>query len=229
MKNLRNLTVLIPLVIIVSAFVGFLITFQSSPPAAYARIFIDLGVLVALMIGINDHMKPRGLPTEDIVNALRDLARGHYDRRMNPDDLGELSDIGRAFNELAGTLSDSGDPAVNRTRYQSTRKIEAAVQRVVTNEFHSHHPELGPVIAIAKEETPVPQAPKTLPPPTPDLYTQFCEAHRQIGREPIDFETFEQTISQTREELIRVHNCRDIRFEVAVEGDEIALRPRLLR
>jgi hypothetical protein len=144
-KSLRTLLIIIPAVMVLSALVGFFITFSSSPQAAYARIFIDLGALVALMSACMTLPKPKELRVEEVVDSIRDLARGRYDKRLSQSDFAELEPIAQAFNELAGTLSDSADPGISSLRYQYVRKVEVAPRPVVINENHSHHPELGPV------------------------------------------------------------------------------------
>ncbi len=279
MKSLRNLFVIIPAVIVLTAIVGFFITFPSAPQSAYARIFIDLGVLIALLSACMTIPKPVILRTDEIVDALRDLARGRYETRLNSKDFDELNPIAQAFNELAGGLSDSGDPNVNRLRYQYIRKQEPAPERVI-NEQHSHHPELGHVEAVTQysaepdlekpraheelsmvptpsfsenslipefssfiSESSLPESAASEIPPAQEapqepmvpkgeleeLYDHFCDAHYQLSKEPIDFEEFQATIEKAREDLLTAHQCRGVRFEIVMESNEVALRPRLIR
>ncbi|MBM3887112.1 hypothetical protein FJ364_04215 [Candidatus Dependentiae bacterium] len=269
MKNLRNLYIIIPAVIVLTAIVGFFITFPSSPPAAYARIFIDLGVLIALLSACMTLPKTPELRTDEVADAIRDLARGHYDRRLNSQEFEELNPIVQAFNELAGTLADSGDPNINRLRYQYVRKQDPEIAEKTIQ--HSHHPELGLVEVITRYETALdPQEEKVSMVPTPvfaehsqvpeavsmvpefhsdhlqpalnlsevpaiqksefeELYDHFCDAHREQNKDPIDFEEFKTTIDKAKKDLLAAHQCKGIRFEVVLEGSEIALRPRLIR
>ncbi len=271
MKSIKNLFVIIPAVIVLTAIVGFLITFPSAPQSAYARIFIDLGVLIALLAACMTIPKPTELRTEGIVDALRDLARGRYETRLNSADFAELNPIAEGFNELAGSLSDSGDPNINRLRYQYIRKQEPVpTAERVFDQQHSHHPELGHVKAVthamempraheelsmvptpsfsdnsqipefssfisestssdmasAQNATQEPEAPKG---ELEELYEHFCHAHHQQNKEPIDFEEFQATIEKAREDLLEAHHCRGVRFEIVMENNEVALRPRLIR
>ena len=276
MKSIKNLFVIIPAVIVLTAIVGFFITFPSAPQSAYARIFIDLGVLIALLSACMTIPKPPEVRTDGIVNALRDLARGRYETRLNSADFDELNPIAQAFNELAGSLSDSGDPNINRLRYQYIRNQEPVpTAERVFDEQHSHHPELGHVEAVtlysnvpamimpraheelsmvptpsysdnsqipefssfisesaSSEMTPaqdIPQEPTAPKGELEELYDRFCHAHHQLNKEPIDFEEFQATIEKAREDLLEAHHCRGVRFEIVMESDEVALRPRLIR
>jgi HAMP domain-containing protein len=277
MKSIKNLFVIIPAIIVVSTIVGFFITFPSAPQSAYARIFIDLGVLIALLSVCMTIPKPRKIRTDGIVNALRDLARGRYETRLNSKDFDELNPIAQAFNELAGSLSDSGDPKINQLRYEYIRNQEpVATAERVFNEQHSHHPELGHVEAVtrygddsamitprAQEElsmvpTPayaenslisdfsssvfesvssktstaaqdLPQKPTVPKGEIEELYGYFCDAHHQLNKEPINFEEFRATVEKAREDLQETHHCRGVRFEIVMESNEVALRPRLIR
>lgn len=266
MKHLRNLYIIIPAVVILSATVGFFITFPAAPHAAYARIFIDLGVLIALISAFMTVTKAPELPTDEITDAIRDLARGHYDTRLNSKNFEELNNIAQAFNELAGSLSESADPNINRLRYQYVRKENPEVEIQ-----HSHHPELGPIEAVTTFEpcspaenekftmipTPhfvensqvpesylyTPEPPMADMSPAPnlsaapviqkseleELYDHFCDAHKEKNKDPIDFDEFKYTIDRAREDLMAAHQCRSVRFEVVLEGSEVALRPRLMR
>lgn len=249
MKSVRTLLIIIPAVAFLSALVGFLITYPSSSQAAYARIFIDIGALIALMSACLTLPKPKELRTEEVVDGLRDLARGRYDKRLSQTDFAELEPIAQAFNELAGTLSDSADPGISHLRYQYVRKTEVKPRPLVINENHSHHPELGPVETVAamspegatslipeaNQEIRPAQTISDLPTPLPamcdisDLYDLFSNAHKDQNREPIDFDTFKATIDKARDDLMSAHQCRSIRFEVVLESGEVALRPRLVR
>ncbi len=217
MKNLKVFIATVTAISVVAAVVGFLIVFQAAPQSALARLFVDIGTLVALISACVTVPKVAQLKTDEIADGLRDLARGRYDRRLVYRDFAELSDIAQAFNELAGTLSDNTDPGLVRTRAPRFPKIEPVVQRSVMHEEHSYHPELGQVQPLPPKHS------------LRDLYDQFKEAHRLQGQEAIDFETFENTLDKAREDLMGQHQVKSVRFEVVLESGEVALRPRLVR
>lgn len=217
MKNLRTLMTSVSAISIVTALVGFFIVFQVAPQSALARLLVDIGALVALVSACMTIPKGPNLKTDEIADGLRDLARGRYDRRLVYRDFAELSDIAQAFNELAGTLSDNTDPGLVRIRTPRFPKPEPIVQRPILHEEHSYHPELGQV-----QPLPVKNSLK-------DLYNQFKEAHRLQGQDAVDFETFENTLDRAKEDLIKKHQVKSVRFEVVLESGEVALRPRLVR
>ena len=143
MKNIRILLISIPVIIIVSAIIGCVITYSSAPHAALARIFIDIGALIALVSITYTLPKPEPIQIDDIVDGLRDLAKNRFDRRLSVRDQDELFQVRQAFNELAGTLSDSRDPSLTHIRYNPMNRIELKVTPI-PNAHHSHHPELDP-------------------------------------------------------------------------------------
>lgn len=217
MKNIKALVISVSAISLVAASVGFFIVFQVAPQAALARLLVDVGALVALITACLAIPKAPELKTDEIADGLRDLARGRYERRLVTRDFDSLGDIAQAFNELAGTLSDNTDPGLNRIRAARVPKMEPVVTRQVIGEEHSYHPELGQVQPVQLKSSLL------------DLYREFQEAHRLQGQEAIDFETFENTLDKAREDLIKIHQVKSVRFEVVLESGEVALRPRLIR
>jgi hypothetical protein len=61
------------------------------------------------------------------------------------------------------------------------------------------------------------------------LFERFKSAHDQADSNAIDFDSFLTTVKQAREELMRAHHCKDVKFEVVSEAGAVALRPRLIR
>lgn len=344
MKNTRILLFSIFAVMITSTVIGCFITYGLAPTAALARIFIDIGATIALAWIAYSLPKPEIVNADDIVDGLRDLAKNRFDRRLVIRENDELFQVRQAFNELAGTLSDSRDPSLTHIRYNPMHRVELKVTPLpVAN--HSLHPELGQVRS-APEMTPLPmpvqpavitypdptpnlsfltenvsdhaleQAPATVPElemhaelleeepreeapqvyaeellpvelrseetmmpeayfealaeaipepmaaepiaeapqpepmaamPTPAparpesyasdigaadlffLFERFKAAHDDAEQNNIDFDTFLMSVQQAREDLIRTHKCRDVKFEVVSQGGAVALRPRLIR
>ncbi len=258
MKHQRILTITVPTVIVLASMVGFFTTFGVAKEAAFARILIDMGALVALMCVVMTTPKPTELRTDEIVNALRDLVRGRYDRRITDRDLGELNDIAQAFNELAGVLSDSRDPNISHLRYRLPQQAEL-VPRPIINEQHSIHPEIGDVKGLVADD--IDEKPTDIPTTKPvehepvaapeqearaeapaqaaeepveaqdlmALYERFAAAHQDKNERAVEFELFKATIDKACTDLMSVHKCRGVRFEIVAEHGEVALQPRLVR
>jgi hypothetical protein len=310
-KNHRTLSITVLTIVSVAALLGFGITLGFSAQGALARIVIDVGVLAAVAFVLTMMPKKEPLRCDDIADAMREIARGRYHKRLNDMEFGELKPIAQAFNELAGTLADSQKSAEDALRYQVPIRSEL-LGRGIVNTAHSIHPELGPVQTLEAFEAKELGAPNnrdllqtvvsasaradlssnelyekngseiiadsadsisttahsqdnantdvdassdadsdsdafeadsiptdsaatardimlTFEQLMPDLYKQFEQAHEVYQRRPISFAAFESTVSQAREELIRAHQCRDVRFEVVFESGEVALRPKLIR
>ena len=259
MKNKRILLICIPAILVISSAIGCIITFSSAPHAALARIFIDIGALVALLSITNSLPKPDPLQTDDIVDGLRDLAKNRFDRRQPIKEQDELHQVRQAFNELAGTLSDSRDPSLTHIRYNPMNRVELKVSPLALA-AHSHHPELGqpqpkPQTELATEPEPEPHAQPQLElaqTPEPEhkpineaqrpeaypseigaadlffLFERFKAAHDK-PENAVDFDSFLSTVQNTREQLMRSHHCKDVKFEVVTDAGAVALRPRLIR
>lgn len=258
MKNIRTLLIVIPAAIVVAAIVGFIITFSVSSQAALARLCIDVGVLIALAYLLWSFEAPKAPRTHYIVDGLRDLARGRYDRRLTPAQMEDLPDVGQAFNELAGTLSDTYDPAVDPIRH--AKKPDDATYQ------HSHHPELGPIERARQElqkeaaqsaasplkhaqdnlsehgaevlseiqqaNSMLPQEALSEPPTATDLlflFERFKAAHDLDKQASLSFSTFQETIENAKADLMAAHHCRDVEFVIVRDGGQVALRPKLIR
>lgn len=273
MKNIRIIRISIPFIIVISAIVGCAITYSQAPHAALARIFIDIGALIALLSITYTLPKPELLRIDDIVDGLRDLARNRFDRRLPLREQDELFQVRQAFNELAGTLSDSKGSSLTHIRYNPMNRVEP-MATPMPPVHHSLHPELGQVktapeitnaIAAMEEDfsisniTPVaipgpilaerveakieaePEAPQAIqakPETYPSdigaadlffLFERFKAAHEKPEESNIDFGDFMTTVHKTREDLMRAHSCRDVKFEVVNNSGAVALRPRLIR
>jgi len=64
------------------------------------------------------------------------------------------------------------------------------------------------------------------------LFEEFRREKRGAGQGDngdLDFDAFAETILSESERLVVEHQCRGVRFEVAVADGEVSLRPRLLR
>lgn len=306
MKNIGILRISILVIIISSSVIGCAITYSMAPHAALARILIDIGALIALTWITYSLPKPEAIQIDDIVDGLRDLAKNRFDRRLTVRDQDQLFQVRQAFNELAGTLSDSRDSSLTHIRYNPMHRIEPKVIPLPMI-HHSLHPELGQVkVAIdeelSKPDLEIPQdlqqqsaqeynlheiepfdsgtilqqsedfelpsasaeplteltsaltnetehiveaplmaqnEPKPVRPEAyPSdigaadfffLFEKFKAAHDQIDQSNIGFDDFMTTVQRTREDLIRSHHCKDVKFDVVNSDGAVALRPRLIR
>lgn len=215
MKNLKIFLLTVSAIALLTTMVGFAIIYSVAPQSAWARLLIDLGGLTALISACLLVPKTAELRTEEVADALRDLANGRYDRRLVHRDFAQLSDIAQAFNELAGTLSDN--PNLMKSSSPQLPKLKPVAGKHTIDGSHSHHPELGQVQPIPSNQT------------LKELYEQFKEAHELQGNETVEFSAFESTLLEAQDELMKEHQVRSVRFEVVLEGEEVALRPRLLR
>jgi len=144
MKTNLNFQFVPVIAVAVTSFIGFLVAFRSAPNIAWGRLFIDAGVILSIFF-LNFAVKKK--PANEsfhIASALRELTRGRYDTRLNPDIKGENNELVQAFNELATSLSDQ-QPHFGATQRPNNSPLLSWKAPSITQENHSHHPELGPV------------------------------------------------------------------------------------
>lgn len=93
----------------------------------------------------------------------------------------------------------------------------------------SLRPSPGADTAVDEVE-PQPTVPDAVP-PFRDLFDEFLKLKQENGEatEDIEFGAFAETLREEGERLKSEHRCRDVRFEVRMQGGEVSLQPRLLR
>lgn len=92
----------------------------------------------------------------------------------------------------------------------------------------------GPASSVEAPATVIEPAPEMVPSrdELQRLFDEFRREKRAAGQGDdvdVDFDAFADTIVGESERLVAEHRCRGVRFEVAVAGGEVSLRPRLLR
>lgn len=151
-KNIKNITFIVGGMVFIVAMIGFLITLDASPQIAYARLFIDVGLIIALSAAIMAFNKEPILPLGNIIHALKSIKQKKYQTRILEDDLGQLAEVAIAVNELAKSLEEE-----HKKQEQIKKELrEELLPGYTTPEAtivpqHSHHPELGPVIPLTSD------------------------------------------------------------------------------
>ncbi len=281
---------------------GFYLVHQTSPEAARSLLAIDAGMLVALAVCVWVLLGPTLARIDELVEALRALARGEKHTRIDAAEFAGLGDVARAVNEVAAALCENDDPNLGPVQKKvrdpsdilklsgpvaSTARVSGRVPKAPRAPEPSHaeggddvdgrvsaHPEIGAVRVRKKpdpepapEPAPAPSAaPPSAPakaaePPAPErspgrpsdddtviepaapeprlpgrgelqtLFADFVREKRAANHEDVDvdFDAFADTILAECERLVQEHNCRGVRFEIALADGEVSLRPRLLR
>lgn len=162
MKNTRVFISSITSVVLIATCVGFFITFQTTPQIAFARIFIDVGMLIALLSVCLTIPKAAQAKVRDVANALDDLARENYSRRL-PEDLDspEMATVSKSFNDLAVKMKALNEQI--KSPVESLSSLPPASpfgQHDDESIKHSHHPELGPVNTVSENIAAIAEAPK---------------------------------------------------------------------
>lgn len=152
----RNIIIAVSAIVVFASAVGFFIIHDISVHIAYARLFIDAGLVIGLIAVILAFYKEKELPTNTVVNAINSLRNGNYDNKLKLETLGQISDIGEAVNLLAVYLSKHQQKQEEIKRNLREELLPGVktinnLNHVVTPE-HSHHPELGPVKTITHSD-----------------------------------------------------------------------------
>lgn len=149
MKARRNIIIAISAIVVFAAIIGFFITLDVSPQIAYARLFIDAGLVIGLVAVVMAFYREKVLATEGILQVLRSLKAGQYKARVNLLELGPLNEVGDVINELAVVLEDDRLRQENIKRNLREELLPGLKQQKdILNFEHSLHPELGPVNSL---------------------------------------------------------------------------------
>lgn len=151
MTGRRNIIIAINAIVVFAAIVGFFITLDVSPQIAYARLFIDAGLVIGLVAVIMAFYRERTIPTEGIITALRNLKGGKYSTRLNIEDVAPLQEVATTINELAITLEAHHARQEEIKRSLREELLPGIKPKELPNIEHSYHPELGPVNTIAHD------------------------------------------------------------------------------
>lgn len=150
----RNIIIAISAIVVFAAIVGFFITLDVSPQIAYARLFIDAGLVIGLIAVVMAFYRERELPIDSIINALATLKTGKFKTRLPEDSKSPLNEIVLSINALAVSLEEQQEKQEEIKRSLREELLPNLKQREFALE-HSYHPELGPVRSIAISNEPV--------------------------------------------------------------------------
>ncbi|MFZ9886064.1 MAG: MXAN_5187 C-terminal domain-containing protein [Myxococcota bacterium] len=129
---------------VAAAVAGFLLAMKESPEAGRARLLIDVMVMAALAATVFVVTRPPLQRREELIDAMRALARGAKERRLDHERFGELSDIARTYNELAAALTERNDPNLGPVKAKRRERPPWQGQN------YSDHPELGEVRVMSR-------------------------------------------------------------------------------
>lgn len=164
----RNIIIAISAIVVFAATVGFFITLDVSPQIAYARLFIDAGLIIGVIAVVMAFYRERVIPTDSITHALRALKSGKYKTRISVDETSPLKEIAATINELAIALEAEYEKQAEIKRNLREELLPARKQKETTKDFivseHSIHPELGPVLTIPMTNVPRPLREMTVEP-----------------------------------------------------------------
>lgn len=229
MTSRTHIIIAISAIAVFAATVGFFITLDVSPQIAYARLFIDAGLVIGLVAVVMAFYREKELPQKGVLQALKNLKDGQY-KIQAVDEAGVLSDISRSINELALKLADRHEKQEEIKRNlraellpelkpKESAKEKEVVKEVVKepkekatiNANHSLHPELGPVLNIPFEKIkPSPIKPESMP-----IEKPFASlSNTLIDSEPPELENsmlMKQDIGELYERFIEAQ--RDINQE----------------
>ncbi|MCA9507752.1 MAG: hypothetical protein KC505_04940 [Myxococcales bacterium] len=149
MTGRRNIIIAVGAIVLFAAMVGFFITLDVSPQIAYARLFIDVGLIIGLIAAIIAFYRETPLDLDTIIHTLKSLQNGKYKTRITIIDKDPLKEISQTINELASRLEQEFRRQEEVKRSLREELLPGIKQKEATLFEHSYHPELGPVQQIA--------------------------------------------------------------------------------
>ena len=156
MANLRN--AILVAVLAATAIAAIAGTFVVGGPPS--RLLVDAGLFAALGIIVFVMLSPTVKRVDALVEALRALARGERQQRVNPDDFAGLGEVARAMNEVAASMTEGEDPNLGPVKSQPHPTFKKRPERATPPPREldepdlSDHPELGRVRVLKKKEKP---------------------------------------------------------------------------
>ncbi len=151
MTGRRNIIIAVGAIVLFAAMVGFFITLDVSPQIAYARLFIDVGLIIGLVAVIMAFYREAPLPIDGILHAIKALQSGKYKTRMTIDEKDPLKGISVHLNELAINLEQKFRKQEEIKRSLREELLPGIKQKEATLFEHSFHPELGPVCNLPEK------------------------------------------------------------------------------
>lgn len=148
----RNIIIAVGAIVLFAAMVGFFITLNVSPQIAYARLFIDAGLIIGLVAVIMAFYKEEPLPLDGLLHALKSIKQGKYKTKITLDEKDQLKPVAAAINELAQSLEKQFLEQEEIKRNLREELLPGLKQKEITVFEHSFHPELGPVCNISGDE-----------------------------------------------------------------------------
>lgn len=156
MTGRRNIIIAVSAIVVFAAIVGFFITLDVSPQIAYARLFIDAGLVIGLIAVVMAFYRERSLPTDAVLQGLRSLKNAQFKTRLTSDG-GPLTEIITTINELASVLEEQQQKQEEIKRNLREELLPGLKQKEGLPLDHSYHPELGPVLAVTPLKTEKPK------------------------------------------------------------------------
>jgi hypothetical protein len=144
----RNIIIAISAIVVFAATLGFFITLDVSPQIAYARLFIDAGLVIGLIAVVMAFYRERDLPIDSVVHAINSMKSGKYKTELPAADLGPLSAIATSINELALALEEQHEKQEEIKRNLREELLPSLKPKEPLAFEHSYHPELGEVHTI---------------------------------------------------------------------------------
>ncbi len=132
---------------VLAAGLGFFLVVRESPEAARLRLLIDVLLLAALAATVFVVTRNPLERREELLDAMRALARGSRDRRLDYESFGDLEDIARTYNEVAAALTEHEDPNLGPIKTKRRQERPAWMETE-----GGGHPDLGEVRVISKKQ-----------------------------------------------------------------------------
>ncbi len=184
MTKLRNtVTVGVVVVGLIGAVAAFYVVNLVSPEAARSLLAVEAGTLFALAVVVWVLLGPTVKRIDDLVEALRALARGEKHARVDATLFAGLGEVARAVNEVGASLCENDDPNLGpiqkRTREKPTEIHK--VRKSKTDPPPASTAEQPSTPADASAQRTVGDDDVMVPPAAPRVATAALSDHPEIG------------------------------------------------
>lgn len=117
--NKQRLFILITVLLLIGFGLSYYWFYLQVPDFAFYRLIVDSCLLAAVAVILAIHAIVPSQPIQKIIEAMRALSIGYRERRLDPAQFGELSELAQAFNEVAASMVERRDPNVGALRFRT--------------------------------------------------------------------------------------------------------------
>ena len=181
-----------------------------------ALVILGLGSILVALMAMFLATKKILSPLDEIENGVNDIINGNYDRTFRPVS-SDLDGLSNALNVMLARLL--GRPEPGEETFDDDGNI---IRSTGTGGMRIAPAEMSPKEAEAMSLAQEPRDSYLN-----RLFEEYCEARKATGEgvDGVTLDGFSQKLAKNEEKLIQRYKCKEVRFKVLVDGENVTLKP----